>query len=94
MNEGLKFESTPKAISVERMGGSLSVELSDGLKEGAIFEAASVAKAVIGEDGLYEIIVPEEGTSFEIRPYNQDAVVPDELKKEIEEGLAKVEGFF
>ena len=93
MNEGSMFESTPKKFTLEREGGSVFVELSEGLKPDAIFQAAGVAKSVIG-DQLFELIVPEEGARFEIRPLKPDGEVPDELKNEIEEELTKAAEFF
>lgn len=84
--EGLTFESTPKAISVERMDdGSLSIKLSEQLKEdGSIFNIAAVVESIVS-DGLYNVILDIESGSIEVQSFNPTQEVSEDIEKQIEQ---------
>lgn len=84
--EGLTFESTPKDISVERMDdGSLSIKLSEQLKEdGSIFNIAAVVESIVS-DGLYNVILDIESGSIEVQSFNPTQEVSEDIEKQIEQ---------
>lgn len=96
--ESVSFESQEKskAVSIEKTeDGSLAIGLSSELKkkEGMIFTVAAIVESIVKE-GLFEVIVNVENGSLEVQSLNPTQEVPEDIKAQIVEALAKLDTVF